>query len=314
MTGPAPTVVATKGLTKRFGRVTAVEGVDLEVREGDLFGFLGPNGSGKTTTLRMLLGLVFATSGEIEILGHPMPSRSKEVLPHVGTLVEGPAFYPHLSGPANLSLLDAAGPGGTRRTRKQRLTTALERVGLAHVGRRQVKAYSSGMKQRLGLAAALVRPHRLLILDEPTNGLDPLGMREIREVLRSLIAGGTTILLSSHLLSEVEAICNRAAIVYRGRLVAQDRVASLLAPTGSYFIETPDVARAAMVLAATPGAHVLEVQADRIKAHLNGIVPNEVNKSLVDEGVRVDAFTPERRSLEEVFMDLTKSEHNIVRG
>lgn len=307
-----PTIVATIGLTKRFRGVTAVEDLDLEVREGDLFGFLGPNGSGKTTTLRMLLGLVFATSGDIEVLGSPMPARAKEILPEVGALVEGPAFYPHLSGRANLALLDAAGPGGGRRTRRGRIADALDRVHLTAAGRRSYKTYSSGMKQRLGLAAALLRPHRLLILDEPTNGLDPHGMREIRELLAELVDGGTTVLLSSHLLSEIELICNRAAIIYRGRLMAQDDVGSLLAPTGAFSIATPDVAGALDVLSAITGARVLEQQRGLVRANLDGVPPDQVNQALVERGVRVLAFTPERRSLEDVFLDLTREEAGSV--
>jgi ABC-type multidrug transport system ATPase subunit len=171
-------VITTRALTKRYGAVTAVRSVDLDVREGDRYGLLGPNGSGKTTLVRMLLGLVYATSGEIEVLGRRVPRHAREVLPQIGALIEEPAAYPHLSGRANLALLDAAGPrvpGGraARRTRSQRVGEALEQVGLAGVGRRPVKAYSLGMRQRLGLAAALIRQPRLLILDEPGNGLDP---------------------------------------------------------------------------------------------------------------------------------------------
>jgi len=299
-------VVETIGLSKQFGRVAAVQNLDLQVGDGDLFGFLGPNGSGKTTTLRMLLGLVFATSGDIEVFGKPMPARAKEILPDIGALVEGPAFYPHLSGRANLSLFDAAGPRGDRASRRRRIAAAIERVGLAGTGRRPYRAYSSGMKQRLGLAAALIRPHRLLVLDEPTNGLDPHGMREIRELLVELAAGGTTVLLSSHLLGEIEMICNRAAIVYRGRLMAQDDVSRLLAATGAFSITTPDVEDAVRVLSSIAGTRILEHEPETVRANLDGVAPDEVNRTLVEHGVRVLAFTPERRSLEDVFLDLTR--------
>src|SRR5947199_6768024 len=243
-------MITTRNLTKRFGKIADVREVSLDVREGDRYGLLGPNGSGKTTLVRMLLGLVYATSGEIEVLGRRMPRHAREVLPQIGALIEEPAAYPHLSGRTNLTLLDAAGPGGTtaRRTRRQRVDEALEQVGLAGVGRRPVKAYSLGMRQRLGLAAALIRQPRLLILDEPGNGLDPRGIRDLRELLAGLNQAGVTIFLSSHLLAEVEQLCTRVGVLDSGRLVLQDDLAALRAPTGRIVVETPDADRAAALL------------------------------------------------------------------
>ena len=205
-------MIVTRALTKRYGAVNAVQSVDLDVRAGDRYGLLGPNGSGKTTLVRMLLGLVYATSGEIEVMGRPVPRRAREVLPQIGALNEDPAAYPHLSGRANLALVDAAGPGGwaARRTRGRRIGEALEQVGLAGVGRRPVKAYSLGMRQRLGLAAALLRRPRLLVLDEPGNGLDPREIRDLRELIIGLNEAGVTVFLSSHLLAEVEQLCTRS--------------------------------------------------------------------------------------------------------
>jgi ABC-type multidrug transport system ATPase subunit len=303
-------LIRTEGLTKRFGRLVAVDGLDLDVREGDLFGFLGPNGSGKTTTVRMLLGLVFATSGRTEVLGRPMPRAAREVLPQVGSLVEGPGFYPHLSGRANLSLFDAAGPSGpggtgTGRDRRRRVDDALARVGLDGVGRRPARAFSTGMRQRLGLAAALLRAPRLLVLDEPTNGLDPHGMREVRDLLVELVGGGTTVFLSSHLLAEVELVCTRAAIVDRGRLVTQDRVEALLGPTGRVLVSTPDVGAAADLAAALPGVRLGERRPGRLAVHLDGTAPETLNRRLVDGGVRVRELVVERPTLEEVFLRLT---------
>jgi ABC-2 type transport system ATP-binding protein len=297
--------ITTEALTKRYGRLTAVDRLDLQVHEGDLFGFLGPNGSGKTTTVRILLGLVFATSGRIELLGRPMPAAALAVLGSVGALVEGPAFYPHLSGRANLAAMDQAGPGGPRRDRRRRIGEALERVGLADVGRRPVRAYSSGMRQRLGLAAALLRSPHLLVLDEPTNGLDPQGMREVRDLLVQLVRGGATVFLSSHLLAEVELICSRAAIVHQGRLVAQAPVAELLAPTGRVLVATPDTASAAELAASMPGLRIDERRDDRLVVHLNGLPPEALNQRLVEGGVRVRELVAERPTLEDVFLRLT---------
>jgi ABC-type multidrug transport system ATPase subunit len=291
--------ITTRGLTKQFGPVLAVDGIDLDVRLGDRFGFLGPNGSGKTTTVRMLLGLVHATAGEVEVLGEPIPRRAKRALPHVGALVEGPAFYAHLPGRTNLRLLDAAGTGGSLRTRRCRVEEALERVGLASVDRRPVKAYSLGMRQRLGLAAALLRGPRLLVLDEPTNGLDPQGIREMRDLLLALNQEGTTVFLSSHLLSEVEQLCTRVGVVDRGRLVVQDEIDALRGPTGRVEVDTPDVALAATLL----GNRVVSRTDARLVVRDGE--PADLARELVAAGVRLDGLARERRTLEDAVLDVT---------
>ena len=297
-------MIVTHGLTKRYGRVLAVDHVDLDVREGDRYGFLGPNGSGKTTVVRMLLGLVYATSGDIEVMGKPVPSRVAEVLPQIGALVEGPSCYGHLSGRANLALIDASGtsrgPLG-RRTRRRRIAQALEQVGLAGVDSRPVKKYSLGMRQRLGLAAALLRAPRLLVLDEPTNGLDPQGIREIRDLLTELNRAGTTVFLSSHQLGEVELLCTRVGIVDRGRLVLQQDLDELRAPTGRVVVHTPDADQAAALLDGRVE------QRDRDRLVVAEADPAAVNARLVAAGLRVSEIGPERRSLEDLMLSVTGS-------
>jgi ABC-type multidrug transport system ATPase subunit len=292
-------VIRTHALTKRFRSVLAVDRIDLDVREGDIYGFLGANGSGKTTSVRLILGLVLATSGEIELLNQPMPKSAQRVLPEVGTLVEGPSAYPHLSARANLELFDAAAGGGGRRARRARVTEALEQVGLGGVGRRPVKAFSLGMKQRLGLARALLRTPTLLVLDEPTNGLDPQGIREIRELLLALNAAGTTVFLSSHQLSEVEQLCTRVGALDRGRLVLQDDLDALRAPTGRTLLTTPDAAAAVAML----NGRVESREGDRLV--VRSAAPAEINELLVGSGMRVTELATERRTLEEVILECT---------
>ncbi len=291
-------MIRTTALVKRFGGVTAVDGVELDVREGDRYGFLGPNGSGKTTTVRMLLGLVLPTSGSVELLGRV---RVKEALPEVGALVEGPAFVGASSGRTNLRQLDAAGPDGSRSTRTRRVEEALEQVGLARVGRKPVRAYSLGMRQRLGLAAALLRQPRLLVLDEPTNGLDPQGIREVRDLLLALNRQGTTVFLSSHLLAEVEQLCTRVGVLDRGRLVLQGALADLTAPSGLQLVDTVDAHAAAALLGSrverTDGM-VLAVRSDD---------PAALNEELVRGGVRVRSLRPETRTLEDAVLAVTSS-------
>jgi ABC-2 type transport system ATP-binding protein len=292
-------MITTLNLTKRFGRVEAVREVSLDVREGDRYGLLGPNGSGKSTLVRMLLGLVYATSGEISVLGHQVPKHASRVLPEIGALVEEPAAYPHLPGRANLLLLDAAGPGGERRTRRRRVDEALEQVGLAGIDRRPVRAYSLGMRQRLGLAAALVRRPRLLILDEPTNGLDPRGIRDMRDLLIGLNTSGVTVFLSSHLLPEVSALCTRIGVLDSGALVLQDQLAALQGPTGRVLVSTDEPERA---VAALDGLVERRDGADLV---IRSTDPAALNARLVGAGVPVRSLVQQRRTLEEVVLDVT---------
>ena len=301
-------MITTSGLTKRYRGIAVVNGMDLSVHDGDRYGLLGPNGSGKTTLIRLLLGLVYATSGEISVMGMPVPGRLGAILPRVGALVEGPSAYGHLSGRANLDLFDAAGPGGPRRTRHARIDTALERVGLAGVDHRPVKAYSLGMRQRLGLAAALLRTPDLLVLDEPTNGLDPQGIREIRDLLAELNRSGVTLFLSSHLLSEVDELCTRVGVVDQGRLVLQSDLADLRTPTGRVILATPDADRAVAML----DGQVDQRTGNRLLVREPD--PADLNARLVAAGVRVEEIRAERRTLEDVVLSATGPGSDRVDG
>ncbi|MFI5857882.1 ABC transporter ATP-binding protein [Streptomyces parvulus] len=299
-------VISTRGLTKRYrGGQLAVDGLDLTVPAGSVFGFLGPNGSGKTTTIRMLMGLIEPTAGSARVLGRPMPRAARTVLPRVGALIEGPALYGFLSGRDNLLRYDAADPTADPRTRRARVAAALDRVGLAAAAGKKAKAYSLGMKQRLGLAAALLQPRRLLVLDEPTNGLDPQGMREIRTLVRELASDGTTVFLSSHLLDEIEQVCTHAAVMAQGRLITQGAVADLSAGArGRLVVTTPDTGEAARVLK-EQGAGDVVIAEDRVTAEPPDRDLAEVNAALVAARVRVRGFALERASLEDAFVALT---------
>ncbi|MDQ1289868.1 MAG: type transport system ATP-binding protein [Actinomycetota bacterium] len=308
--------ISTVGLTKRYRRQLAVDGIDLAVPRGSVYGFLGPNGSGKTTTIRVLLGLTAATHGSVEILGQPMPGSLRRVLPHVGALVEGPAFYPFLSGEDNLRRLDAADRDAPGHTRHARVATALERVGLANASRKKVRAYSLGMKQRLGIAAALLTPRDLMVLDEPTNGLDPQGTREVRHLVSSLADDGTTVFVSSHLLAEIEQICTHIGVMRAGRLVAQGPLDEIAAAGGRRLhVVTPDPLQAVKVLdelglpdAAADGDNV-KVTAPATDAPR----PEDVVAALVGAGVRVRGFTVGGDSLEDRFVALTGEGFEVVR-
>jgi ABC-2 type transport system ATP-binding protein len=316
--GPAAELaIETRGLTKRFGHQAAVDGIDLAVPRGAVFGFLGPNGSGKTTTIRVMLGLAAATSGEVTVLGRDMPRGLRDVLPRVGALVEGPAFYPFLSGAANLHRLDTADRDAASSTRKARVAEALERVGLTHAADKVVRAYSLGMKQRLGIANALLAPRDLLVLDEPTNGLDPQGTREVRALVRSLAADGATVFVSSHLLAEVEQMCTHAAVMSAGHLVAQGTLDELRAVGQAHVrVRTPDIELARGVLVGLGMTVDDPVQAGSALGHeddgavvapvlLDAPAPEAIVAALVAAGVRVRGFAVQGVSLEDRFVALT---------
>lgn len=296
--------IGTSGLVKAFGAHRAVDGIDLAVPAGAVYGFLGPNGSGKTTTIRMLLGLVRPSSGSIEVLGAPMPARLATVLPRVGALVEGPAFHPYLSGRANLRRLDAADVRADAATSRARIDAAIERVGLGAAADKRFRAYSLGMKQRLAIAGALLQPRDLLVLDEPTNGLDPQGTREVRALIGSLAADGTTVLVSSHLLSEIEQVCTHLGVMHSGHLVAQGTVAEVRGgDLPRTRVETPDADAALAVLTRLGGTDVA-AHGSAVSGLLDA-APEEVVAALVEAGVRVRGFAVSAPSLEERFIALT---------
>ena len=305
--------IETAGLAKSFGGTAAVDGIDLRVPVGSVFGFLGPNGSGKTTTIRVLLGLINPSAGSWNLLGEPMPDAYMRVLPRVGALVEGPAFYPWLTGRQNLARYDAAGPDGQRSTRRTRISDALERVGLTAAANKKFKAYSLGMKQRLGLALAMLRPRQLLILDEPTNGMDPQGTREIRHLIRELAKDGATIFLSSHLLSEVEQVCTHVAVMSLGKLLAQGTLDELQAVGSSRLqVETEQVAAAATVLTRL-GLCEVAMDGIAVSARLDGHRPEDCCRALVEAGVGVRSLVTVRPSLEDTFVALTGEGFDVAR-
>ena len=298
------TVIETRGLRKEFsgrkGTRVAVADLDLTVRAGEVHGFLGPNGSGKTTTIRMLLGLASATAGEMAIFGQTVPRALPEVMARVGAVVESPKFSPNFTGRQNLRLLArSVGVGDARVDR------AVETVGLTGRDRERYKTYSLGMKQRLAIAATLLKDPALLILDEPTNGLDPSGIREVREVIRGLGDAGVTVLLSSHILAEVQQVCTAATILGNGRTLASGSVAELIGTSTSQRVVTPDLAAARTALEAA-GLRVtgqdgpaLLVETDR---------PAEVTRALGEAGVWLTELNPVRADLESIFLEVTQSE------
>ena len=306
MSGGPP--VAARGLVKRYGELRAVDHVDLTVEAGDIYGFLGPNGAGKTTAMRMMLGLLRPDEGAVELFGRDPQHGAPTALAGVAGFVETPRFYSYLSGRKNLELL-AALDGGDARTR---IAAVLERVELSGRAKDKVGGYSQGMRQRLGLAAALLRNPRLLIIDEPTNGLDPGGIRDMRDMIKQLAAQGMTILLSSHLLAEVEELCTRVAIIRGGRVVYEGTLAAFHASTTPrYRLRTTDQARALEVVAAAIGAEAGAAAVEHAPDGSLVFAADEatavaLSRRLVEAGLGIAALVPEAATLEELFFELTE--------
>ena len=301
-------VVETSGLTKRFGQRIAVDNVDLQVPGGSAFGYLGPNGAGKTTLIRLLLGLTRATAGKMWLAGRPVPAERAAALARVGAIVEEPRFHRYLTGRENLAIIAAA----REREAHGRISHALERVGLAERADERVSSYSLGMRQRLGVARALLADPELLILDEPTNGLDPAGIHEFRGMIRGLVAEGRTVLLSSHLLDEVEKICDAVAIVDHGRVVMQGSLAELKGDKQAILIGSGDGVRAQALLVGHPAVRSAARTPEGIRVTLRpGFAMKaedaaaEINRFLVEAGLAVHRVEPARASLEERFLEVT---------
>ena len=306
--------IETRGLVKSFGSHSAVDGIDLRVPRGSVFGFLGPNGSGKTTTIRMLLGLSNISAGEAYLLGHRMPDHFDQALPGVGALVEGPAFYPFLSGRRNLIRFDSANKCADPKTREERVDRALARVGLTAAAKKKVHAYSLGMKQRLAIANALLQPRELLILDEPTNGLDPQGTREIRNLVRALASEGITFFISSHLLVEIEQICTHLAVMSQGKLVAQGSVEELSVSDTMVLTLRTDQGREALKVLRELGIKGTLTNNEIVATVPSGLIePEDVVKKLTRAKVGIKAFSLLAPTLEERFVSLTGEGFDVAR-
>ena len=300
--GPPP--IEVRGLVKRYGELTAVGGVDVTVRTGDVYGYLGPNGAGKTTSLRMMLGLIRPTAGTVRLFGRD-PMESVRALQGVAGFVEAPTFYPYISARKNLEMLAAYDGGGA----PERIDEALEMVELTGRQRDKVGGYSHGMRQRLGIAAALLRDPKLLLLDEPATGLDPAGMRDMRLLIRRLAEQGMTVLLSSHLLTEIEDVCNRVAIVRQGRIVYEGEIAELKRGAGTrYWLQTTDDERALAVCGAQPGIGDVRTDHGRISFTADEDAVGALSQALVESGALIHAMAPQTVTLEDLFFRFTEGD------
>jgi ABC-2 type transport system ATP-binding protein len=303
----SPYAIETSGLTKRFGERLAVEDVDLRVPRGSAFGYLGPNGAGKTTLIRMLLGLTASTAGTMSLLGRPLPDERRLALARVGAIVEEPRFHGYLTGRENLAIVAAA----REREAHARIEGALARARLAERADERVKRYSQGMRQRLGVARALLADPELLILDEPTNGLDPAGIHEFRAMIRGFVAEGRTVLLSSHLLDEVERICDHVAIVDRGRVVTQGPIAELARGSAeAIVVATSDDEEALAIVSCHRAVDTIDLAEQGIRITLLADIDadtaaDDIGRRLVEGGVAIRRFERARASLEERFLEVT---------
>jgi ABC-2 type transport system ATP-binding protein len=300
VSGAAP--IEARGLVKRYGEITAVDQVDLTVEPGDVFGYLGPNGAGKTTSLRMLLGLIRPTEGSARLFGRDPHQDGARALDGVAGFVEGPRFYPYLTARKNLRLLadlDGGVPAG-------RIDEVLELVELSDRAKDRVGGYSHGMRQRLGIAASLLRDPKLMLLDEPATGLDPAGMRDMRELVKRLAGEGITILLSSHILAEVEELCNRVAIIRKGRIIYEGRLDELLQSSGSELrLVASDEQRARAVLLAH-GVETVEVHGDELRFHAEPADVEALTVALGKADVGIRSLVPHTATLEELFLGMTE--------
>lgn len=302
------TVLSTHHLSKTYGSRQAVKGIDLEVRRGEVFGFLGPNGAGKTTTIRMALGLIRPTDGRVEILGRDVQVHSRAVLPRVGALVEAPAGYSYLSGRDNLKAF-ASVLGGVPRSR---LDDVIDLVGLGPRQRDKVKSYSLGMKQRLGIATALLNDPDLLLLDEPANGLDPAGIVEMRDLLRHLAALGKTVFISSHVLAEVQQICDRVAIIHLGELVRTAPVADLLAGHGEFVVQVDDPAAALALIQNHDWGRSARLLDGSLVTPSPGSHGRDLIQFLAASRIWPDRVRERQQNLEEIFLSLTGNHDGAV--
>ncbi len=302
--------IEVRGLIKRYGELTAVAGVDVTVNPGDVYGYLGPNGAGKTTSLRMMLGLIRPTEGSVRLFGRD-PAESVHALEGVAGFVEAPTFYPYLSARRNLEMLAAFDGGGA----PDRVAQALDTVELTGRAGDRVGGYSHGMRQRLGIAAALLRDPRLLLLDEPATGLDPAGMRDMRQLIRRLADQGMTVLLSSHLLPEVEELCNRVAIVRLGKIVYEGEIAALKHGAGTvYRLETTDDDRALAVCRAQAGIGEARVEHGHVAFSADPAAVGLLSQALVEAGALINTLAPQTVSLEDLFFSFTEGDGTMASG